>query len=506
MMSVLLLASLSLHLRRLPALSLHSLSGKDTVLRSSLKCAQDAGIVDAPEATRDSARASAATEETRDSAPAVCPPTVSLADFVVQRAIQQQLYFIAELQKNVHLGKWLAQFEGHEHLESTNRKSGAPGNPGSYSAMFGQLRLPAALYLSALGNAPVEVISVEFSRPRRRLSARELQNPFLVKQAAEAAAEKEFVDVPIVPRQMMARLLTTAHEIADTWAFHLGELEAGDTARVETDWAQKAMPTAAMLRDLQLVQGGETAISWYTADEPLPLHALDHRACDRLVTLRALESLVAEVSALTPENAFGCDYLGLEAESDVVMAGSDDARVVERRRKRKERRQACFAPISDDDRPAAAQNAALLFLQEYAAHWVPKLTKGDERSALEKHAGRPDPGMQERPRPEGCGADADAALEDLWAWMGAPPYHIPGGEMVDPARMGVRLRELRAVHAAEARRELTDEIIAELTRARIEYTDYTEEDERLRIEQKRAEAEAELVWKLDRSMEGLNEG
>ena len=75
-----------------------------------------------------------------------------------------------------------------------------------------------------------------------------------------------------------------------------------------------------------------------------------------------------------------------------------------------------------------------------------------------------------------------------------------------PARMGTRLRELRAAHAADAQRELTDEILRELTRARIAYTDYTEEDERLRLERKKADAEAELVWKIDRSFQGLNEG
>lgn len=498
------------------------MSGKGTILRtSSLKCSQEPTLAEYMESrdaiadiegTRDPAEDTRdPVDDTRDAAPAV--PTVSLGDFVVQRAIQQQLYFIAELQKNAHLGTWLAQFEGHEHLESTGRKPGAPGLPGTYSVAFGQLRkTPFTAYLSALGSAPVEVIQVEVSQPQRKLSARELQNPFLVKQAAERAAQKDFMDVPIVPWQLMSRLLTTALVIADTWAFHLGLVEAGDAVRAATDrQPTKALPTEKMLRDLVLVEGGETAISWYTEDEPLPLHAMDHRACDRLVTLRALESLVDEVTALTPETAFDCGYLGLEAVADEDEDGDDiDARsreiLVERRRKRRERRQASFAPIGDDEKPAVARVAALTFLQEYSDYWVPKLIKGDERSTLEKHALRPDPGMKERPRPKGAGADADAALEDLWAWMDASPYHIRGGELVTPALMAVRLRELRAVHAADARRELLEEILPELTRARITYTDYTEEDERSRLAQKKAEAEAELVWKIDRSMEGLNEG
>jgi hypothetical protein len=200
--------------------------------------------------------------------PSLVPPTVSLGDFVVQRAIQQQLYFIAELQ-NAPLGTWLAEFKGHGHLESVGRKPGAPGLPGTYSAAFGQLRTsPFTAYLSALGEAPDEVVKVEFSQPRRKLSARELQNPFLAKQAAEQATTKAFRDVPIKPRQILTRLLTTAHVMADTWAFHLGELEAGDEARVAMDRAQsKGLPDTEMFRVAELVEGGETAISWYTEDE-----------------------------------------------------------------------------------------------------------------------------------------------------------------------------------------------------------------------------------------------
>ncbi len=53
-----------------------------------------------------------------------------------------------------------------------------------------------------------------------------------------------------------------ANEIAERWAYNRGEIEAGETESVETDWEKKAMQTEAMLRDLKLVQGGETAISW----------------------------------------------------------------------------------------------------------------------------------------------------------------------------------------------------------------------------------------------------
>lgn len=444
--------------------------------------------------------------------PTISLPTVSLGkspcfplgDFVVQRAIQQQLYFTAELQ-NEPVGTWLAQFEGHEHLESSGRKGGGPGFPGTYSAALGQLcTTPYTAYLSALGDAPDDVVKVE--QPRRKLSARELRNPFLVKAAEEQAAE--FWDVPIKPEAILSRILTTADVMADTWAFHLSELEVGDAARVALDQATtQAMPSAEMLEEgaqaRELMEGGETAISWYTEDEPLPLHAFDHRACDRLATLRALESLIEEVTALTPETTFQCGYLRCEAVAD-DDGDHVDARIVERRRARREKRQVAYV-VGDDKAPAARQ-AALSFLQEYTATWVPLLTKGDERSALQKHETRPNPGMMERPRPLGAGADADAALEVLWAYMDdGSPYHIHGGELVAPARIGTRLRELRAAHAADARRELEDEVRPELLRARIAYTGYTEEDERLRLENKKAQAEADSYFKLDlRSLNSEN--
>ena len=62
-------------------------------------------------------------------------------------------------------------------------------------------------------------------------------------------------------------------------------------------WSARSggLPDAAMLRDAELAEGGETRTSWYTEDEPMPLYAFDQRACDRLATLRALEALTEEV-------------------------------------------------------------------------------------------------------------------------------------------------------------------------------------------------------------------
>ena len=51
----------------------------------------------------------------------------------------------------------------------------------------------------------------------------------------------------------------------------------------------------------------------------------------------------------------------------------------------------------------AARNAALSFLHDFCDTWVPKLVKGDERSALGKESFRAKPGMKElRPDDDEC--------------------------------------------------------------------------------------------------------
>ena len=67
----------------------------------------------------------------------------------------------------------------------------------------------------------------------------------------------------------------------DTWAFQFSGLEKADQERVALERQIGGLPDAAMLRDAELAEGGETRTSWYTEDEPMPLYAFDQRACDR---------------------------------------------------------------------------------------------------------------------------------------------------------------------------------------------------------------------------------
>lgn len=60
---------------------------------------------------------------------------------------------------------------------------------------------------------------------------------------------------------------------------------------------------------------------------------------------------------------------------------------------------------------------------------------------------------------------ADAGLEALREYQDEAAYDIIGGELVLPRLMGVRLRELRSVMAAQARFDVLDEIYLELKKA-----------------------------------------
>ena len=98
-------------------------------------------------------------------AQALAPPKINLGDYLVQRAVQQQLNYMADL-KNEPLGNWLKAFQDHAHLDSNSPRR----FPGTYDAAFGQLNKPFQEYLVDLGTAEKEVVQIEVA-PRRRLSA-----------------------------------------------------------------------------------------------------------------------------------------------------------------------------------------------------------------------------------------------------------------------------------------------------------------------------------------------
>ena len=117
-----------------------------------------------------------------------------LIDFLIQRAIQQQLYYSAQM-RNEPMVDWLKRFGNHEHLDSKIRREGNCGFPGTYSATFDQLKTtPFTSYLSALGTEPDSSIEVRVIKPMRRLSARERANPYLNKEVNETSTRRHMRD------------------------------------------------------------------------------------------------------------------------------------------------------------------------------------------------------------------------------------------------------------------------------------------------------------------------
>ena len=161
------------------------------------------------------------------------PPAAKLGDFLIQRAIQQQLYYSAQL-RNEPMVDWLKRFKGHEHLDSKMRGEGNCGVPGTYSATFNQLRTtPFPKYLSALGIEPDSSIEVKVIKPQRRLSARERANPYISNEPIV-----EIYDQPIIMKNILTQLLNTADALVETWSFHFGEAEKMDLERVANDRAE----------------------------------------------------------------------------------------------------------------------------------------------------------------------------------------------------------------------------------------------------------------------------
>lgn len=185
-----------------------------------------------------------------------------------------------------------------------------------------------------------------------------------------------------------------------------------------------------------------------------------------------------EVTALTPETVFNVAYIRREVPEDDVLlddGSSISELLLKRRRARRAKFEEGFVTGDDTAKGEAARAAALSFLHKFCNEWVPKLVKGDARSSLTKGEYRHAPGMKEL-RPEDAGSDSEEAFEELWDYADEGIQKMRGGELVLPGLMGQRLREIRAAVAAESRGTLLELVAPELMKARLEYTDYVQED------------------------------
>lgn len=287
-----------------------------------------------------------------------------------------------------------------------------------------------------------------------------------------AQAQKSmFYDEPISPRWILHRMLKTADALCSTWTTHLGVLEEDDLERVARDrMAVKGLPSKGMDDIEQLREGGETV---YTqGDDQMPLAVFDRRLCDRVCTLRALDALSAELAGLEREAdpvkaVASTDYLRIKAVTE-ARDDCDDERVLAKREARRRRLEGAWATGDDAARATAAIAAARAFVSEFQELWGPLLEQGGRLSDVEKRARRK-PG-QKPPRPVGHGADADEAMEIFWEYRERyARASVAGGELVLPAKMGLRVRELRAAAARAARDELAGEVIPRLRLTRDQY-------------------------------------
>lgn len=375
---------------------------------------------------------------------------VDLRDFLIQRAIQTQLFYMLSTRDGPK-ASWLARFLEHEHLDSTHKAErvaaigeggvGEGGDPFTYRARFGGLRVSHDEYLRTLMSAPTEIVQVEIAPSRARLSTMERNNPFLAKQKLASF----FYDETIEPKQFASRIASTAIAIVDAWLPELERQAQTDDDRVYADSLPLRAINGAKDRAGKFLEAFADDID---ADENMPLFDHDKRAIERWTTLRAAHALLEDLShdALSALN----DDIDLVPEYDTnVLVGSA---------RRRAREAAALGMEEAALRPRAKlkAEATLAYFAAFADEWCPRLVHGadDKEHAL---LGKAPPGLPRRQqfRAPGQGqADADEALEHLT--MDRVPIERPGGYLVSPRHLATNLRAYRASFAYSVIPTLTD--------------------------------------------------
>ncbi|KAL9189234.1 hypothetical protein ACHAXT_011724 [Thalassiosira profunda] len=300
-------------------------------------------ISDAPTAVQDDVRTAAANASPRS--------THDIGRLLLQRAIQTQLYYLADL-RDEPTYKWLRGFLGHDHLDDRGRFNELDGLCVEGAGWRG--------YLPRLEEAPPLTITVQLAPPR--LSAQQRRNPYLAAQASEGRSYEETID----PRTISQTLRAVARSLGQEWAEDLKELAAKDRTRlalhvdatregavVPPKLQTKKDAERAFYLERQVVAGGEGD------DQGTPLHKLNARLVARFCTRAALRRAVEE------------------------LQGDDGGE---------------------------AQRDAGKYLLSFSNEWAPRLKRGPDDD-VRRSLGTPPPGQWQRL----CdGADADDATEALW--------------------------------------------------------------------------------------------
>lgn len=318
-------------------------------------------------------------------------PGHNVGSLLLQRSIQTQLYYLADL-RDEPTYMFLRGFLEHNHLD----------DKGKFNELDG-LHTPWRKYLEQLEQAEPFTITVQLAPPR--LSAQQKRNPYLAKQAVGRSYE-ETID----PSGLYRTIKTVARSLEREWQQVLTELALNDRERSH----QLRNPIIQTKEDIaqyywenqQVVAGGEGD------DQGTPLHERNGRVVARFVTRVALRRLADELQ-------------GLEV-------GSADGQVGDL-----------------DEAEVDAKRNAEQWIRKFSNQWEPRLKKGaddDKRTGL----GVPPPGQWQRL----CsGAEAEDVTEALWQEL--PQLFAEGREEIyAPEALAARLRSMRADVCEELAEEL----------------------------------------------------
>lgn len=239
----------------------------------------------------------------------------AIAGLLMQRAIQTQLYYLADLRDEPRY-MWLREFLNHDHLD----------DKGQFNELDG-LRCSGGWqhYLEQLEQAPHFTTTVQLAPPR--LSAQQRRNPFLVKDQSAGRSYEE----TIMPAKISQTLQTVARSLEKEWVPVLADIAEKDRKRVELSDSPAQLQTAAAAyqaywQERQIIAGGEGD------DQETPLHALNCRIVARFCTRMALHHIIEEL------------------QGEVTSSDEDDE----------------------------AKRAAIKWLKDFARKWTPRLERGPD--------------------------------------------------------------------------------------------------------------------------------
>ena len=327
----------------------------------------------------------------------------NIGRLLLQRAVQTQLYYLADL-RDEPTYKWLRSFLDHDHLDDR----------GEFNELDG-IHVEGGWrgYLPKLEDAPPLTITVQLAPPK--LSAQQRRNPYLAAQAAANSSGRSYEET-IDPRKISGTIQAVARSLGREWADDLAELAKKDRIRValHVDSNQYGDHDAVVPPKLQTKKDAERAFYFERQvvaggegdDHGTPLHKLNSRMVARFCTRAALRRVADE---LQHDNEDGCD----------------------------------------------SKRGAGRYLVEFANEWVPKLNRGPDDD-MRRRLGTPPPGQWQRL----CdGADADDAMEALWQEL---PQSFVYDDVGREAFMGLYGPEALAARVRGARADVCDEVAEEL--------------------------------------------